>query len=88
MKLHAEERPIFSFDEELELQRRMMKHQAPVYHIGRGGAGNFGSEGVVDSLADRRSSSGSGASTSSRGSAGSGSVAGRTWNRLRGSFAK
>ncbi|KAF2093809.1 hypothetical protein NA57DRAFT_14430, partial [Rhizodiscina lignyota] len=34
------ERAIFSFDEELEHQRKMMEHQAPVYHIGRGGAGN------------------------------------------------
>lgn len=33
------ERPIFSFDEELEAQ--MQQEIAPVYHIGRGGAGNM-----------------------------------------------
>lgn len=38
------ERAIFSFDEELERQRKMMEHQAPIYHVGRGGAGNFSSE--------------------------------------------
>ena len=41
---HTAERPIFSFDEELERQRRMMEHQTPVYHVGRGGAGNFATE--------------------------------------------
>lgn len=34
----SEERPIFSFDEELQAQ---MQDIAPVYHIGRGGAGNM-----------------------------------------------
>jgi hypothetical protein len=32
---------MFSFDEELERQRRVLQHAAPVYHyFGRGGAGN------------------------------------------------
>jgi uncharacterized protein DUF3602 len=74
---HRAERPIFSFDEELELQRRMMQHQAPVYHIGRGGAGNFGSsssraaedEDAESIGSDRRSSAGSHASSRSAGSA-------------------
>jgi hypothetical protein len=34
------ERAIFSFDEELERQMRREKEVAPVFHIGRGGAGN------------------------------------------------
>jgi len=39
--LHREkERAIFSFDEELAQQQRLMEHAAPVYHVGRGGAGN------------------------------------------------
>lgn len=34
------ERAIFSFDEELEHQLSREQHAAPVYHVGRGGAGN------------------------------------------------
>ena len=38
---HVRERPMFSFDEELERQRRVLQHAAPVYcYFGRGGAGN------------------------------------------------
>lgn len=36
----AGERAIFAFDEELAAQARLMDHAAPVYHVGRGGAGN------------------------------------------------
>lgn len=32
---------MFSFDEELEQQMQQSKHVAPVYHVGRGGAGNL-----------------------------------------------
>jgi hypothetical protein len=57
--VHREkERAIFSFDEELERQRKMMEHQAPVYHVGRGGAGN-----LVDELHPRSTRSGSADST-------------------------
>ncbi|KAL7271038.1 hypothetical protein RUND412_006233 [Rhizina undulata] len=35
------ERAMFSFDEELERDRIFHEHQAPVYSIGRGGAGNI-----------------------------------------------
>lgn len=35
------ERAIFSFDEELRQQERLRSQQAPVFHIGRGGAGNL-----------------------------------------------
>lgn len=79
---HAGERPIFSFDEELERQQRMMEHQTPVYHVGRGGAGNFASEGM-----QRRSSNTSDSSSVVSGQAVRSSLEG-TWNRLRGSFSK
>ncbi|PGH20759.1 hypothetical protein AJ80_03519 [Polytolypa hystricis UAMH7299] len=36
----ASERAIFSFDEELERQLRLEKEVAPIFHVGRGGAGN------------------------------------------------
>ncbi|KAF2816995.1 uncharacterized protein BDZ99DRAFT_456799 [Mytilinidion resinicola] len=46
--LHREkERAIFSFDEELAQQQRLMEHAAPVYHIGRGGAGNEVHDGTA-----------------------------------------
>jgi hypothetical protein len=38
---HSSERAIFSFDEELERQMRQQEAMAPVYHVGRGGAGNM-----------------------------------------------
>lgn len=37
----SSERAIFSFDEELECQLRREKEVAPVFHVGRGGAGNM-----------------------------------------------
>jgi len=40
--MHREkERAMFSFDEELAQQERLREHAAPVYHVGRGGAGNL-----------------------------------------------
>ncbi|KAI9823142.1 MAG: hypothetical protein M1832_002585 [Thelocarpon impressellum] len=36
----AAERAMFSFDEELERRRLREERAAPVYHVGRGGAGN------------------------------------------------
>jgi hypothetical protein len=77
--MHREkERAIFSFDEELERQSKLMDHQAPVYHIGRGGAGN------VDSSLDaqRRSSQSSAGSTSSADSVRRSMDS--TWSRVRG----
>jgi hypothetical protein len=38
---YSGEREIFSFDEELERDRLFHQHHAPVYSIGRGGAGNI-----------------------------------------------
>lgn len=40
--LPASERAIFSFDEELERRRVREETAAPIYHVGRGGAGNVG----------------------------------------------
>jgi hypothetical protein len=79
---HSQERPIFSFDEELERQRKMMEHQAPVYHVGRGGAGNYANE-----YASRSQRSSTASQASSSGGSVRGSLEG-TWNRVRGSFAK
>jgi len=44
----ASERAIFSFDEELERQLRLESDVAPVYHVGRGGAGNLIHRGSQD----------------------------------------
>lgn len=71
------ERAIFSFDEELERQSRLMDHQAPVYHVGRGGAGNV--DGTLK--AARRSSHSSGGSTSSADSVRR--SVDLAWNRVR-----
>lgn len=79
---HNVERPIFSFDEELERQRRMMEHQAPVFHVGRGGAGNYAGESM-----QRRSSNTSDSSSVMSGQGVRNSIEG-TWTRLRGSFSK
>jgi hypothetical protein len=82
----VKERAIFSFDEELERQRRMTEHQAPIYHVGRGGAGN-----LVDEMRPRMESR---SSTSSASSAGSEyntrmrSSVDSAWGRFRGSFSK
>jgi hypothetical protein len=57
------ERAIFSFDEELARQQKMMDHQSPYYHVGRGGAGN-----LVDEYTRRRSSADSNDSSRSGGS--------------------
>lgn len=54
------ERAIFSFDEELEAQQRLQDEPAPVYHVGRGGAGN-----AVNEMKPRASRFGSGSSTDS-----------------------
>jgi len=91
--MHHSERPIFSFDEELERQQRMMQHMAPVYHIGRGGAGNFAATSAGSSDAgslSRRSSAGSDSSAQSGSAVGGGvrnSLEDR-WHRIRDSFAK
>jgi len=81
--MHREkERAIFSFDEELERQTKLMEHQAPVYHVGRGGAGN-----LVDEMGEkRRQSRSSNSSTSSSESVRHSMDA--AWNKVRGSFTR
>ncbi|KAI4175837.1 MAG: hypothetical protein LQ343_001450 [Gyalolechia ehrenbergii] len=53
----GEERPMFKFDEELERERRNSE-AVPIYHVGRGGAGNLINEigtGRRDSSTSERS---------------------------------
>lgn len=64
------ERAIFSFDEELERQMSHQQRIAPVYHVGRGGAGNFATTNSQSSTLGRRDSDSN--SASSTGSAESG----------------
>jgi hypothetical protein len=60
------QRAIFSFDEELARDQKLMdaRAKAPVYHTGRGGSGNF-----VDEMKPATSRQNSAASISSNGSA-------------------
>jgi len=81
--VHQPERPIFSFDEELDRQRRMMEHQAPIYYFGRGGAGNHATDGL-----SRRSSGGSDSGSSTASTQNSSSGLGGAWSRIRGPFSK
>ncbi|KAK5957741.1 hypothetical protein OHC33_000930 [Knufia fluminis] len=67
---HVHEAPrMFSFDEELQQQMHQAKHVAPVYHVGRGGAGNLhrSSDPNTDAkyLLSRRDSCNSASSSSS-----------------------
>jgi hypothetical protein len=62
--MHREkERAMFSFDEELQQQERLRSQQAPVYHVGRGGAGN-----LVDEMKPRSQRTNRASSSSSSGS--------------------
>lgn len=59
---------MFSFDEELEHQMKQARNVAPVYHVGRGGAGNlYRSSATSDNqyLLTRRTSNTSNGSNSS-----------------------
>merc|ERR1712213_309374 len=80
------ERAIFSFDEELQQQERLRTQQAPVYHIGRGGAGN-----LVDEMKPRSHRQNSASSTTSSSSVESEKDGVRrsienTWQRLSRQF--
>ncbi|KAI4189060.1 MAG: hypothetical protein L6R41_001727 [Letrouitia leprolyta] len=57
----SEERPMFKFDEELERERRNSE-AVPIYHVGRGGAGNL----INEKGTTRRDSSASERSAASR----------------------
>jgi hypothetical protein len=82
--MHREkERAMFSFDEELQQQERLRAQQAPVYHVGRGGAGN-----LVDEMKPRSQRQNSASSASSNGSDKDGvrrSIE-TTWHRLSRGF--
>lgn len=67
-KAPESEVPMFQFDEELTKRR---EHEAPVYHIGRGGAANFVKDSQQPIRSTRMGSSDSSASISSGSSAGS-----------------
>ena len=71
---------MFSFDEELDRQRKMMEHQAPVYHIGRGGAGN-----LVDEMEEKRRTSRSSSGSTSSSDSVRHSMEG-AWSKVRGSL--
>jgi len=73
---------MFSFDEELERQRKLMEHQAPIYHIGRGGAGN-----LVDDMSQKRRESRSSAGSTSSSESVRHSMEG-AWSKVRGSLAR
>lgn len=67
---HTHEIPrMFSFDEELQREMQAAKHVAPVYHVGRGGAGNLhkstSQSADAKYLLSRRDSNNSASSTSS-----------------------
>jgi hypothetical protein len=65
----SSERAIFSFDEELERQMRHQEAMAPVYHVGRGGAGNmiYGDSSTTASHKDSETASAISASSSQSG---------------------
>jgi hypothetical protein len=66
--IHAvSERPVFSFDDELERQntRERKMRDGSVWHVGRGGAGNFTSSQTKSARKDSTSSTGSDASARS-----------------------
>lgn len=54
-----QERAMFSFDEELQQQERLRAQQAPVYHVGRGGAGNLVDEMSTKPRSQRQNSASS-----------------------------
>lgn len=60
---HNSERTMFSFDEELQRDMRQQQAMAPVYHVGRGGAGNMAQ--MNNSLSRKNSETASARSTSS-----------------------
>ncbi|CUS15632.1 unnamed protein product [Tuber aestivum] len=92
---HKSERAIFFFDEELEKEKVIRENRAPVYSIGRGGAGNIvsteslpktGSNGAsVDSMLSVSSIQPEAAvDGAEEGKVVLKSGADRAWNRVRG----
>ncbi len=76
------ERAIFSFDEELQLQRKLNEEKAPVYHIGRGGAGNTIESNASADRDDAASTTSSRSGTKARRSGESG------WGRISKTFTR
>ncbi|RAL08114.1 DUF3602 domain-containing protein [Aspergillus homomorphus CBS 101889] len=78
----SSERAIFSFDEELE---RELRRAAPVYHVGRGGAGNMVFRDDSSSSLSRKLSASSNGTSSSSGSARERALRGlnKGWGKLR-----
>ncbi|KAF2008165.1 hypothetical protein P154DRAFT_528783 [Amniculicola lignicola CBS 123094] len=84
--MHREkERAMFSFDEELAQQERLRERAAPVYHIGRGGAGNLIDE--THPRTQRTNSTSSNGSTDSEGQGVRHSLEG-AWNRVSKQFTR
>ncbi|PYI12274.1 hypothetical protein BO78DRAFT_787 [Aspergillus sclerotiicarbonarius CBS 121057] len=77
------ERAIFSFDEELE---RDIRRAAPVYHVGRGGAGNMVFSDDSSSSLSRKFSASSNGTSSSSGSTRERALRSieKGWGKLRG----
>ena len=68
--IHASsERAIFSFDEELERQMKMEADITPVFHTGRGGAGNYSSVSSMRPKSTERRGSEAGSAKSGNSSA-------------------
>ena len=89
-KVTESQRAIFSFDEELARDQRMIDNAAktPVYHIGRGGAGNAVDEMKPRSSSGRLGSISSASSTSSAGSTGSRKGVANALGRLTRTFSR
>jgi len=82
--VHREkERAMFSFDEELAQQERLREHAAPVYHVGRGGAGKY----VNERTPSRQNSSSSHASADSEKDGVRRSIEG-AWNKVSRQFSR
>jgi Protein of unknown function (DUF3602) len=80
---------MFSFDEELARQRARELHAAPVYHVGRGGAGNYAKSEKGSSISgEGRKSVDSQYSQQSYNSVRSVSGADRIMNNLRHSLSR
>ena len=81
--VHREqEHTIFSFDEELEHQNRVLTQQAPIYHVGRGGAGNTATRGTVGAFPSSFSNQSSTSSANSIFNDSSSIMSGRPWSRF------
>ncbi|KAK4503899.1 hypothetical protein PRZ48_004814 [Zasmidium cellare] len=65
MASSSNEESIFEFDEEMLNKRAVHSHAAPIYHVGRGGAGNLFTEPKPKPASARKDSTDSSASSDS-----------------------